>query len=82
MFAGPNGSGKSSLKSLLLPEWLGVYLNPDEIQRQIEVKGWLDFSTFDLEVQAGVLLEYLSSANLLVQNKLERSVSQFIVESN
>ncbi len=82
MFAGPNGSGKSSLKSLLLPEWLGVYLNPDEIQRQIEVEGWLDFSTFGLEVQAGLLLEYLSSAKLLTQNKLELSARLFVVESN
>lgn len=82
MFAGPNGSGKSSLKSLLLPDWLGVYLNPDEIQRQVEVEGWLDFSRFDLEVHAGLLLEYLSSAKLLTKNNLELSVRQFAVESN
>lgn len=82
MFAGPNGSGKSSLKSLLRPEWLGIYLNPDEIQRQIEVEGRLDFSTFDLEIEALVLLKYLSNATLLVQNKLELSVRRFVVESN
>ncbi len=31
MFAGPNGSGKSTLKSVLRPELLGVYINPDDI---------------------------------------------------
>jgi predicted ABC-type ATPase len=35
MFAGPNGSGKSTLKTVLPPELLGVYLNPDEIESQI-----------------------------------------------
>lgn len=35
MFAGPNGSGKSTLKSVLPPELLGVYLNPDEIEQKI-----------------------------------------------
>jgi predicted ABC-type ATPase len=33
MFAGPNGSGKSTIKEGLLPEWLGVYINPDEIKK-------------------------------------------------
>lgn len=36
MFAGPNGSGKSTIKSLLSPELLGVYINPDDIQKEIE----------------------------------------------
>jgi predicted ABC-type ATPase len=31
VFAGPNGSGKSTLKDRLPPEWLGVYVNADEI---------------------------------------------------
>ncbi len=33
MFAGPNGSGKSELKKYLPNSLLGVYLNPDEIER-------------------------------------------------
>ena len=35
MFAGPNGSGKSTLKSMISPELLGIYVNPDEIQKEI-----------------------------------------------
>ncbi len=31
MFAGPNGSGKSTIKEFLHSEWLGVYVNADEI---------------------------------------------------
>lgn len=41
MFAGPNGSGKSTLKSVLIPELLGVYLNPDEIEATIKRTGTL-----------------------------------------
>jgi hypothetical protein len=46
MFAGPNGSGKSTMKGLLKPEWLGVYLNPDEIERALGVSGVLDLNAF------------------------------------
>ena len=35
MFAGPNGSGKSTIKSVVPAGLLGVYLNPDEIQKDI-----------------------------------------------
>jgi len=38
MFAGPNGSGKSSLKSFLPEELLGIYLNPDDIEREIRLQ--------------------------------------------
>jgi predicted ABC-type ATPase len=39
MFAGPNGSGKSTIKNaveaVIGPESLGVYINPDEIEKEI-----------------------------------------------
>ena len=35
MFAGPNGSGKSTLNAVINPSLLGVYVNPDEIEKQI-----------------------------------------------
>ena len=35
MFAGPNGSGKSTFKSIIRPELLGIYINPDEIEKDI-----------------------------------------------
>ena len=43
MFAGPNGSGKSSLNQHLPKELLGIYLNPDELERQLRTTGVLDF---------------------------------------
>jgi predicted ABC-type ATPase len=35
MFAGPNGSGKSTFKSIIRPEFLGIFINPDEIEKVI-----------------------------------------------
>ncbi len=35
MFAGPNGSGKSTIKDMLPPERLGVYVNADDIEKAI-----------------------------------------------
>jgi predicted ABC-type ATPase len=34
MFAGPNGSGKSTFKSIIRPELLGIFINPDEIEKR------------------------------------------------
>lgn len=42
MFAGPNGSGKSAIKDLLPKQLLGVYVNPDEIEKAIRDVGFLD----------------------------------------
>jgi predicted ABC-type ATPase len=35
MFAGPNGSGKTTIKSVLNRKLLGIYINPDEIEAEI-----------------------------------------------
>ena len=46
MFAGPNGSGKSTMKSVLKPELLGIYVNPDEIEKEINRNDSLDLDDF------------------------------------
>ena len=48
MFAGPNGSGKSTLKTVLRPELLGVYLNPDDMERAMRTEGFLDLAAYGL----------------------------------
>ena len=35
IFAGPNGSGKSTVKEILPAAYLGHYLNPDDLERQL-----------------------------------------------
>jgi len=39
VLAGPNGSGKSTIQSELKPEWIGVFINADEIERTLKESG-------------------------------------------
>ena len=51
MIAGPNGSGKTTLWNYLRSQFafpLGFCLNPDEIDRELGVSGWLDFGSWGL----------------------------------
>ena len=39
VLAGPNGSGKSTIQRELKPEWIGVFVNADEIERELKNSG-------------------------------------------
>ena len=52
MFAGPNGSGKSTIKDMLPQQWLGIYVNADEIEKSIRVDGYLSLAGFAVEATA------------------------------
>lgn len=39
VLAGPNGSGKSTIQSELKPQWIGVFINADEIERALKEAG-------------------------------------------
>ncbi|WP_395747591.1 hypothetical protein [Prosthecobacter sp.] len=65
MFAGPNGSGKSTIKSVVPPGLLGVYLNPDEIQQAIEQHGFLDVSHYGVKTAKEEILPFFQRSALL-----------------
>jgi predicted kinase len=67
MFAGPNGSGKSTIKAALKNEWIGVYINPDEIEAQITQTGYLDFESFSVETSEVELFKFLQASTLLAK---------------
>lgn len=58
MFAGPNGSGKSTIQSVIRPELLGVYINPDELEKDIARFGFLDLESYGIETIAEEILGY------------------------
>jgi predicted ABC-type ATPase len=70
MFAGPNGSGKSTIKSVLPPELLGVYLNPDEMQKEIEQRGFLDVRAYGVETTREEILPFFLDSSLLAKAAL------------
>ena len=58
MFAGPNGSGKSTIKGVIEPELLGVYINPDDIEKEICRFDFLDLAAYGVETTAEEVLPF------------------------
>lgn len=74
MFAGPNGSGKSVLKTILKSELLGIYVNPDEIEKIIKNCGFLNLKDFNAESEEKEVLNYFLNSSLLRENNLSDEV--------
>ena len=65
MFAGPNGSGKSTIKSVIEPSLLGVYINPDEIEKDIRQFDFLDFTAYGVSSTAAEVLPFVRESSLM-----------------
>lgn len=65
MFAGPNGSGKSTLKSVIGAPLLGVYINPDEIEKEIATRDSLDLEAFGIRTTSDEVLTFFQNSTLL-----------------
>ena len=65
MFAGPNGSGKSTIKSVIRPELLGVYINPDDIEKEIAERDFLDLKAYQVDTTESEILGFFNSSVLL-----------------
>jgi predicted ABC-type ATPase len=76
MFAGPNGSGKSTLKSVLPPELLGPYLNPDEIEASIKKSGALKPEDYGVITTADEILSFFHASRLLAESNLQTAAQQ------
>ena len=65
MFAGPNGSGKSTFKSIIRPELLGIYINPDEIEKEIQKFDFLDLESYRVNSTEKEVLDFFTNSPLL-----------------
>jgi predicted ABC-type ATPase len=80
MFAEPNGSGKSTLKSELLDEWLGIYVNADDIERELKSNGnQIDLGSFGLKPPEAEVVEFFATAPLLLKEGLADCASNLRV---
>lgn len=85
MFAGPNGSGKSTIKEKVAginPNWIGVYINPDDIEREIASTGYLDFGHFKVKTDKDHILDFLRRSNQLINNDQVSEVSKLRFDNN
>lgn len=80
MFAGPNGSGKSTIKTLLTPELLGAYINPDEIQQSIESTGTCNLAVFGLATLHSDVRQFFQSSALVQRAGLQTAADEITVE--
>ena len=62
---GPNGSGKSTLKSVINPALLGVYINPDDIEREIKEFGFLNLAAYRVSTNEKEVLTFFKNSTLL-----------------
>jgi predicted ABC-type ATPase len=68
IFAGPNGSGKSTLKSVISDKLLGVYINPDDIEKDIKEIGFLDFNIYKIKTDKNVLNFFINHSLIIKMN--------------
>lgn len=71
MFAGPNGSGKSTIKDVISKELLGVYINPDEIEKDIKKFGFIDFNHYDINTSKDEVLDFFHNSGFLKSVNLD-----------
>lgn len=83
VFAGPNGSGKSTIHELLKPEWIGVYVNADEIEKPLRHRGALDLNPFELVEPAQALQQrfraHVAASGLLARHGLSEVAQSLTV---
>jgi len=67
MFAGPNGSGKSTLNSIVSRELLGIYVNADEIEKEIKKSNLLDLSSYTIISDEKSVVSFFMHHPLLIK---------------
>jgi predicted ABC-type ATPase len=67
MFAGPNGSGKSTIKTMVRKELLGIYVNPDEIEKEIKKDDFLDLDAYQIRTTEQEILNFFNKSSLLAK---------------
>ena len=82
MFAGPNGSGKSTIKEVINRELLGVYINPDEIEKEIKEYSFLDFKNYEVETTNQEIISFFKKSILLKKVNLIDKVENLKFSDN
>lgn len=82
MFAGPNGSGKSTITSALPSKLLGIYVNPDEIEKKVQKQQFLDLKHFDIRTTPNELLDFFANSPLLEKEGLLSEARYLFLKDN
>lgn len=75
VFAGPNGSGKSTLFEAFSQQYpTGLFLNADDIEKELATKGYIDLTDFGLELTNNDLSNFLKTKG--AQSLIEKAASE------
>lgn len=78
VFAGPNGSGKSTLfEAFSLKYRTGLFLNADNIEKDLATKGYIDLADFGLELKSNDLSDFLKSKD--AQSLIEKAKGENLI---
>lgn len=80
MFAGPNGSGKSTLKDVLEPDWLGVYVNADDIEAEIRAQGFASLAPYGVTATQAELRAFFAGSDFLKQQGLATDAQKILLQ--
>lgn len=87
ILAGPNGSGKSTIKGELKPQWIGVFVNADEIERGLrDTAGALDLASLGLAGRPADVLrrmeKHIKASTFAQQLGLRALVGRMTIDAN
>lgn len=85
MFAGPNGSGKSTIKAQVekqYPRIFGIYINPDDIEKDIDSKGTFNFGKFKVKTTKQEITLFLKTAGQILKAKADGEVDKLQFRNN
>ncbi len=83
MFAGPNGSGKTTIKQNLgrPSSWLGIYINPDDLEQSLRETGNVSLTEFGLNFETRHLRDFFASSKFLKSRGLDGAASSIEIAS-
>ncbi len=82
MFAGPNGSGKSTIKQVVPAELRGIYINADDIEREIVRTRSIDLTPFKVQTSLTEIMEFYGGSSLLNLNSSSNWISSLTLSNN
>lgn len=82
IFAGPNGSGKSTLNTILNKNLLGIYINADEIEKEIRKFDFLDLRNYEIDTTSEEILSFFIHHALVQKSGLKDEASLLRVTNN
>jgi len=83
VFAGPNGSGKSSLFDEFSKKYpTGIFVNADNIERELKTKGYIDLNDFGLNLSNADLKSFFKTKNAksLLSKVISAESNEFKIE--